>query len=244
VKREAVCAERPKNERALTAASLLFFGGMALLALWLLATGDPVEKTAGALALALGLLLALCTGHRLLNPPPERYCLEDGLLRFGGASLALSAVRTAKIERRPVCPFLKHTLTELALVLEANTGARLAFPLTYENWERVHEAIRARRPELGLAPWEEDPLVLEALLRARGAVRRPQNVRLVRENFYLGVFAAFLVVLLLPLVLLPLPRWIQDNAALFAPPLAFLAYHRVVRKRLLVETDRGARETP
>lgn len=67
-----------------------------------------------------------------------------------------------------------------------------------------------------------------------------------RENFYLGVFAAFLVVLLLPLalVLLPLPRWILDNAVPFATPLAFRVYYRVVRKRLRIETDRGAREIP
>ncbi len=171
MKRGAVCAEWPKNDRTLTVASLLFFGGMTLLALRLLATGDPVEKTLGALALALSLLLALCAGHQLLNPPPERYSLEDGTIRFGGESLALSAVRSARVERRPACPLLKHTLTELALVLEANTGERLALPLTHKGWERVYEALSTRRPELGLRPWHEDLLVLEELLRARGAVR-------------------------------------------------------------------------
>ena len=237
----AVCAERPKSDRAVTALSLLFFGGMAALSLWLLASGDPVEKLVGAIALALGLLLALCAGYRLLYPPPGRYCLEEETLRFGEESLALSGIRSARTERRPTCPFLKDTLVELALVLEGENGEALALPLTYPDWEAVYEALRERRPDLGLGPWQEDPMVLEELHRGRGAVALPRSARVVRENFALGVLAAFLLAVLL---FLPLPRGASDVLPLLAVPLAFWIYHRIVRKRVRIETREGAREVP
>ena len=244
---KAVCAEKPKSHGLLTAASALFFGGLTALSLWLLATGDLPDKAVGLFGAAYGALLALCALYQLLRPLPPRYCLEGDTLRFGEEYLSLFELRSARVERRPACPFLKGTLVELALVLEEKSGKALALPLTYPGWEAVYEALRERRPDLGLGPWWEDPRVLAELVQGRGALALPRGARVVRENFHLGVLCAFLIaVLLLPLavVLLPFPAWVRDNVALFATPIAFLIYGALVRKRLVIETKEGAREGP
>ncbi len=224
----ALCARRPPGDLAITAFAAFFFTGMVAAALWLLATGDPLEKIVGALAFAVGILLVLCSTYQFFKPLPKRFCLAKDAMHFGRAALPLSEIRVARITRRPLCPWLRGTLVELALALESIDGKNLALPLTYQGWERVYGALRARRPELGLPRWQEAPLVLGEMVRGRGSVRLPSCARIVRENFYLGVLAAFFLgFFLLPviLVLFPFP-----SLGLFSVPLVLLLYHRIVRK--------------
>ncbi len=208
---------------------------MAAVALWLWTIGDPLEKAVGALALVVGVLYSLCSVFRFLKPPPKHYCLVEGAIRFGNAALSLLDIRSGRVVRRPVCPWLRSTLVELALELESKGGRTLALPLTYPGWEQVYEALRARRPELGLPRWQDEPLVLEEMARGRGAIRLPSCARIVRENFYLGVLAAFFFgFFLLPaiLVLFPFTSLVSENIGLFSVPLVLLLYHRFVQKRV------------
>ncbi len=243
----ALCAQKPPSDRILTAFAAFFFAGMAAVALWLWTIGDPLEKAVGALALVVGVLYSLCSAFRFLKPPPNHYCLAEDAIRFGNAALSLSDIRSGRVVRRPVCPWLRGVLVELVLELESKGGRTLALPLTYPGWEQVYEALRARRPELGLPRWQDEPLVLEEMARGRGAVRLPKGARILRENFFLGVLVAFfLAVFVLPLILalFPFPRWVSENAGLFAVPLIFFLYHRIVRKRVLVDDHRGAQDVP
>ena len=243
----ALCAQKPPSDRILTAFAAFFFTGMVAAALWLLATGDPLEKSVGALAFAVGVLYTLCSTYRFFKPLPKRFCLAKDAIHFGRAALPLSEIRAARITRRPVCPWLQGALVELALELESMDGKNLALPLTYQGWEQVYEDLRVHHPELGLPRWQEEPLVLEEMARGRGAVRLPSCARIVRENFYLGVLAAFFFgFFLLPaiLVLFPFPSLVSENIGLFSVPLFLLLYHRFVQKRVQTENCRGAREDP
>ena len=226
------CARVPKGDLVLT---LVFLPVLLGLSVWITLTGSGPERLIGIL----GFVLWLCL---LLNAVgPGRYCVAGSELLLSRRRLSLAEVQGAQVAPGSRCPLFPG----LQLVLRLREGRAVALPLTYAGWEAVYEATRAARPDLGLRPWKEEPLIRQALRRGgRPLVHLPEGAILYRENGTLALFSAALLFFALTLLGALVPTsltafWI--GVVVYA---TLALYDRIAKPRVLLEDDAGRREAP
>jgi len=230
----AVCAHRSKRSRR-DALFLALLGAAGTgLGLWWVVAGGLLEKTLGVLLFVYSFSCLFCAYHALSAHRPERYCLQNGTLVFGAATVALHEIRAAWLEPRSLCPLALGELAELSLVLKTKDGREIVLPLSYEGWEAVYEALRKERPELLLPPWWKNPLIHSELARPRAKLAPPAGCKVEVENTVLGLLVAFfaLWIAALLLALFPSPPNIDAIKVIVPLGVAYFAYRQVVQPRV------------
>ena len=227
-----ICARVPKGDLV---PLLVFLPVLLGLSVWIALAGSGPERLIGIPGVVLWLCLLLSAVG------PGRYCVAGNELFLGRRQLALAEVQGARVAPGSRCPLFPG----LQLVLRLREGRAVALPLTHAGWEAVYEAIRAARPDLGLRPWREEPLIQRALQRdGRPLVHLPKGAILYRENGTLALFSAALLFFALTLLGALVPRgltafWI--GVVVYA---TFALYDRIAKPKVLLENDAGRREAP